>query len=175
MGPKFLEDIRRVISLRPDRKIRDIVVKGGNPRRVVGESPFWKQDLNARSKRKHTPAFAHDLQASINNNLAHYPGWNAALPGRKHVARPAPITHGMAGFANQLPSRRFGASSQFMDNCRDVRYVMQHTETGDEVKRIIGKEHSSAGIGLDVLEPGILKSTCRFENCYLLGSAHDRL
>src|SRR5580704_18299116 len=159
MRPQFLEDIFRVIFLRPDREIRDVVVKGGNPRRVVGKLPFWKQDLNARSERKHTPAFAHNLQTSGNYNLAHYRRWNAALPRRKHVTWPVPIPHGMAGFANQLPARRFRASSHFTYNFRDVGYVMQHAKTGDEIKSTIGKGHSSAGIGLDVLEPGILKST----------------
>src|SRR5271165_4366824 len=175
MWPKFLDDIRSVIFPRPDRKIRDMVVKGGNPWRVVGIPPFRKQDLNARSKRKHTSAFAHNLQTSTDNNLPHYPQWNAALPTCKHATRPVPIPHGMAGFANQLPPPRFAASSQFMHNHRDVRYVMQYTKTGDEIKRIIGKGHSSAGIRLDVLEPGILKSSSRFKNGHLLGTAQDGL
>jgi len=52
---------------------------------------------------------------------------------------------------------------------------MQNTKTGNKIKGITGKGHSSASIGLNVLELWRVESFGGFENRYPLSPTLDRL
>src|SRR5215471_17864292 len=81
----------------------------------------------------------------------------------------------MRGLANQLPSRRLGAPSQFGNDCRNVRNMVQNTETSNQVKRIVGKGHEPTDIRLDIFEFRILEFASRLENGHPLCAFQNRL